>query len=316
MIPVKDAADVLGLSAVRLKQILKEDHLAFARSKNGYISVSHETLRDMMKSRGIRYKPTVATFGIEKGGAGKTTLTLLFALYASRIRGVKVAVLDVDPEASATQFLALESFDIAKSGTILEVFQHNRQIIDFLQPSRFTGVDFLPCRALSRRVDRFIADANPKKFLRQKMHGLTDMYDVILWDVPPSFSQLVAGAYLSSDIVVCLVNSDVFSLESLILTKEDITEMAERFEARKPEIRVLRNRFSEQRRNARESHAELQRDFPDELLPFQIKESAVIANAINDGMSPFEGRGNGELKAVFGDLFESLLKPVGGGLNA
>ena len=308
MIPVKDAAEVIGLSNVRLKQILKEEGFEFSRSKSGYITISHATLRAMMKSRGVKYQPTVATFGIEKGGAGKTTLTLLFALYASRLRGAKVAVLDVDPEASATQFLAPENFDISKSGTILEVFQHNRQIIDFLQPSRFTAVDFLPCRALSRRVDRFIADANPKTFLRQKMRGLREMYDIVLWDVPPSFSQLIAGAYLSSDIVVCIVNSDVFSLESLILTKEDIHEMADRFEAKKPDIRVLRNRFSAQRRNARESHIELQRDYADELLPFQVKESAVIANAINDGLSPFDGRGNADLKEVFSDLFESLVK--------
>ena len=219
-----------------------------------------------------------------------------------------MAVIDLDPEASATHFLMHENMDLSKSGTILEVFEHKRQIIELLQPSRFEGIDFLPSRAWARRVDRFVTNANPKTFLKQKMKGLSEHYDVVLFDVPPSFSQMIAAAYLSSDTVFCVVNSDVFSLESLVLTREDIIEMSERFEANCPEIKILRNRFSEQRRNARETHVELQKDFPTELLPFQVRESATIANAINDGINPFEGRNSGEIKGIFGDLFDGLMK--------
>jgi chromosome partitioning protein len=309
MIPIKDAAEAVGLSVVRMKQILKENALPHDRASNRYITVSHDVIRQVMKIKDVGYKHKVATFGIEKGGTGKSTMTLLFALFASRVRGAKVAIIDLDPEASATHFLMPNGFDLTKSGTILEVFEHNRQIIELLQPSRFEGIDFLASRAWARRVDRFVTNSNPKTFLRQKMNGLSEMYDIVLFDVPPSFSQMIAGAYLSSDMVFCVVNSDVFSLESLTLTKEDIIDMSDKFEAKRPAIRILRNRFSDQRRNARETHVELQRDFPDELLPFQVKESATIANAINDGVSPFEGRNSGELRSVFSDIFNALMKP-------
>jgi len=309
MLPVADAAAILGISPVRLKQILKEDGLPHARGPSGYITLEHGTLRDLMKARGIQYQSRVCTLGIEKGGTGKSTCSLLLSLYAARHRGAKVLLCDMDPEASASLFLAPDDFEIGTAGTILEVFSQGRQILDFVQSSRFPGVDFLPSRSVSRRVDKFIHNANPKKFLRERMVGLREIYDLVLFDVPPSFGPIHAACYLSSDYVAAIVNGDVFSLESLALTREDIFELAEKFDSKPPEFRVFRNRFGMNRRNAKETHAELQRDFSRELLPFFLRESAVVANCINDGRSPFEGRGNSDLKDVFGDLFDALMKP-------
>lgn len=308
MAGVSEIAAMLKLSPARVKQLITEANVPIERGANKYISLPAESVRQLLQLRGISYKPRTITFGIEKGGTGKTTISLLFSLYATSIRGARVGIIDLDPEASATLFLAGDDFDPSKAHSLLEVFESNEQIIERMVPSRFPGIDFLPARAKMRRLSRLADSSNPKNFLRKKMTGLKDAYDILLYDVPPTFTNVISSAYLASDAVVCIVNSDVFSLESLDLTIEDIHSAAESFECAVPDIKVLRNRFQAQRRGARETAMHLSKDYAEKVLPFQIKETSAISNAINDGINPFTLRRNEALKELFSDLFDSLIQ--------
>ena len=98
----------------------------------------------------------VASIAIEKGGVGKTILTLNTAAAAAK-RGYSTCILDLDPEACSTLFLAPDNTDFDQLGTILEVYSSDRQIIDFVTKSRFDGIDFLASKSKIRRTEKFIS---------------------------------------------------------------------------------------------------------------------------------------------------------------
>ncbi|RYE56619.1 MAG: ParA family protein [Sphingobacteriales bacterium] len=312
MIATKEASEHFGLTGPRLKQLVKENGIPTVKLPNGFLKFPNETMAKLNNLRNIKYRKTVATIAIEKGGSGKTVITLNLALTAARY-GLKVLVCDFDPECCASLFLAPDNVEWRDLGSIYEVFEKDKQIIDYTKPSRFEGVDFLPGKILVRRLDKTLDSKNPKNILSSKMKILREKYDLILFDLPPSFNKLCASSYLTSDVVICPVNSDVFSLDSLNLTIEDIESACTEFEANMPPIYVLKNRFAAdhmRRKASKVTSAELNRDFAESLLPMQIRASATIENCLNAGITLYDApkseTGIEEIKRAFYELFNFI----------
>lgn len=291
MITLPEAAALLGFSDARLKQIFKANpQLKYIqrRGKGTPNQIPHQTIQQLLMNRGLSFRKTYATIGQEKGGVGKSLLTVNTAINLVR-KGANGLIVDLDPEACATNLLLPDEFIGKQLSTIYEIFKHDGQIVDTIVPTRFDGLDLVPCRGKARRVDRMIADENPKFLLRARMMEL-EHYDFIFFEVPPTFSRLITAAYLTSEIVVMPTFPDTWSLESIALTIEDIKEDAKRFEAHIPEIKILLNKFNPTRKASKEAWSYLAQTYPDLFLPFQIKESAELQNSINDGACIFDLR--------------------------
>jgi chromosome partitioning protein len=306
----RDAAHYFGITMPRVKQLLTELNLPVIRDPKNHIQIPTESMRALAVARGFKIEPKVGTVAIEKGGTGKTVITLNLALTAARY-GRRTLICDFDPECCGTLFLAGPEFNWDDYDSFLEVFSEEDQIASCVQKSRFDGVDFLPAKSIMRKLDRDLVDHNPKTLLRKRMQGLLEMYDLILFDLPPSFTRLCASAYLTSDFVVCPVNSDIFSIESLKLTLEDIEEACEEYDVNRPQIYVLKNRFVETSKNkaSKDIGAELNREFPDLVLPFQIRASASLTNSLNSGLSIYDcpkETGIESIRSSFQDLLGVL----------
>lgn len=339
MMTVREASSLYEMSGHRLKQIIKEEKLEVHKLSNGYIRIPNATMSALNHLRDIQYQFKILTIGMEKGGLGKTILTINLAICAAR-KGLKVLVNDFDPECCASLFLAPDDTDWDELGSIREVFLNEKQILDYVIPSRFDGVDFLPSKSRVRKIDRQLDGQNPKHLLRKVSQGIEGYYDLVLNDVPPSFNNLCRASYLSSDIIICPVNDDVFSIDSLHLTIEDIEEACEEFEVEQPLTKVLRNKFTisskekssksspkekpskssstkktsddaaEPKRKLRKASydigAELNREFSDLLLPFHIRDTDSVKNALNEGYSFFDAPRDKymeEVKTAIEDLF-------------
>ena len=312
MITVKEAAEILSISTVRLKQIIKEEEYEIVREKNNYIKIPTATMKKIRLARGLESPCKVVVIALEKGGVGKTILTLNVASAAAK-KGYHCCILDLDPEACATLFLAKDDTDFDQLGTVLEVFSSKKNVMDFVVPSRFDGIDFLASKSKVRRTEKFISDKNPKHILNQKLSGMREYYDFIFLDLPPSYQTLQQTAYLTADQIIFPINNDVFSLDSLALTIEDIEETCKDFDANMPDYKILRNRYSKGRRNTRETTSELMQEYGDKVLPFQIKNSAAIENAINDGKMIFDLPGESMMKSNFEELLDVLVPDVNEG---
>lgn len=314
MITVPEVAEVLGCSDARIKQLLKADsNLEYVpgRGKGHPSKLPPKTIRQMLKERGLFFKKTIVTIGMEKGGVGKSLLTINAAINLSR-KGARVLLVDLDPEACATNLLLPDTVDLQALGSIYEIIKQDKQLRDIIIPTRYEGLDIVPCRGKARKVDRLVGDENPKFLLRNRLKG-TESYDLILFEIPPTFSRLISSAYLTSDLVVMPTFPDSWSLESIDLTIEDITEDAEKFECSVPDIKILMNKFNPTRTASKEAWAELTKHHPERILPFQVKDSAELQNTINNGISVFEVRrmGTAEIRQSL-NLLADLICPIQG----
>jgi chromosome partitioning protein len=139
-------------------------------------------------------------------------------------------------------------------------------------------------------AEKYVRDENLGTLIKSKLKGLTEVYDLILFEVPPTFSNIIASAYIASDVVVIPTFPDSWSLESVMLTIEDIQEESSKWQIKTPEIKVILNKFRPDRTASKDAWEMMMREFGSYVLPFQIKDSADLQNSINDGKSLFEIR--------------------------
>jgi len=307
MVTAHECAQLLSLTPVRTKQILKEmyEEEIIRTSANGKIKVTHSQIRGLIELRGAKYKQTTAVIGMEKGGVGKSLLTCNVAIKKAQL-GARVLVIDLDPESCATNLLLDDDHVGTDYKTILEILSNNLNFKDAILPTRFEGLDLIPCKGRARRADRYIRDENLGSLYKNKMEGLFDIYDLILFEVPPTFSNIIASAYISSEMVIMPTFPDSWSLESVMLTLEDIKEECDKWSVPVPKINVLLNKYRPDRSASKDAWNVLINDFSDMVLPFQIRESADLQNAINEGKSIFEIRASKVVKESITELADFI----------
>lgn len=308
MYGTSEISKILNLSRPRIKQICSENDISFLKTggSSSRIKFPPSSVRNLLGLKGLSFKKNIVTIGQEKGGIGKSLLTFNVASNLA-FMGAKVLVIDLDPEACTTNVL-IDSQEIEYK-TVYEVLKHDLQFKDVIVPTKYEGLDLVGCKGVARRAERLVNDQNPKKILRDKMKGLEE-YDLILFDIPPSFSRLISSAYLTSDLIIMPTFPDSWSMESLQLTLDDLEEECSQFEAKVPEVKVIMNKFLPDRKASKEAWKVLMENFSDYLLPFHIKESAGLQNTINDGISIFESSKYPEIKEALNSL-SSVICPLG-----
>lgn len=307
MANLRETANLLQVPMAELRSLLTDSErfpVRRGRAGRGNRRIPHATLRGLLAHYKKRFRPNIATIGIEKGGVGKSFLTVNAAVSLSR-KGCRCLLIDLDPQACATNLLLPDDTDYAMLPTTLEVYgSQEMRFRDAVSRTKCEGLDLVASKGKARRLHRALANADPKTILRERMEGL-DGYDLILFDVPPTFGDIITSAYLTSRLVVMPTLPDIWSIESIDLTLADIRDACEEFGCEPPACRVLLNRCATHRSATRDAAQELKENYADLLLPFEIRETAAIQNAINEGDTVFQSA-NHRIPADIRDALDRL----------
>lgn len=240
---------------------------------------------------------SVLTVGIEKGGVGKSAAAVNLASFFAA-RGMKVCLVDFDPQACATNFLLPDEADYSSLVTLLELFATpGLTVTDSAIQSRFEGVWLVPSKAGVRTISRMWSGVRFYEKVREVLlSGAHERFDMMIFDVPPSFSDRIAAAYMAADLVLMPVIPDSWSIESIALTLEDIRDTASEWKLRQPVVKLVLNRYNPNRKAGIESGDMIRGEYGDLLLDTVLSESSTVQNALNDG--------NSMLKAAYGKVRE------------
>lgn len=165
------------------------------------------------------------------GGETKTTLTLNLAAWYAR-QGLRVGVIDLDPQASLTKFLGLhldpDSPAWSAEATVLGVLTGRSPLPE---PITVAGFDVWP-------ANEYLNDAVPRLmqgvgFGRLREATLTLPYDVLLLDTMPGMGPLLIASLATADDVLVPVNS-IKGLHNF----EPLAQMIQEARAWSPELSV------------------------------------------------------------------------------
>lgn len=170
----------------------------------------------------------------QKGGVGKTTTAINLSAALAKA-GKKVLIIDLDPQGnSSLTFLDHLTIDQSIYDVLVEV-QANIEAI--IRPTKVEGLDILPARInLAKIESKLIGEFDAPFRLKDRIEGLTKIYDYIIIDTPPTLGLITVNALVASDYLIVPIQPSYFALEGT----DDLLETVEKVKARpNPNLQVL-----------------------------------------------------------------------------
>lgn len=151
----------------------------------------------------------------QKGGVGKTTITLNLAACISYYYNKKVLLIDCDQQGNISSYLDIAG-ENSEAPTLADYLSGSMGFADIVQHYHFEkklnftkkrscDLDLIPCNTTLKDVE--ITDAE----IMGKLIAGTD-YDVVLFDCPPAMSDASISALIASDYVLVPAIADSDSL--------------------------------------------------------------------------------------------------------
>ena len=165
------------------------------------------------------------TIGNSKGGAGKTTTSLLVAYELSK-RGERVLFVDFDPQSNSTRTLFKTFYEDGVSGEVRTVFEGLRDkdlASSILRP--IDTLHFIPSAQDTTNFASLLDDKNEFTYFRGQIEKIDGDYDYIFFDTPPTtFSDFLNSSLAASDYFVVVSEVSSYSFEGI----SDFYEVADR----------------------------------------------------------------------------------------
>lgn len=149
----------------------------------------------------------------QKGGVGKTTTTVNLGACLAYV-GKKVLLIDSDAQGNATSGLGVRKPDVKQDiydvlvnevpikETIIETARENLSIVPATLQLAGAEIELTSMMARESRLKSALAE-------------VSDEYDFILVDCPPSLGHLTINAFTASDAILIPVQCEYYALEGL-----------------------------------------------------------------------------------------------------
>jgi chromosome partitioning protein len=149
----------------------------------------------------------------QKGGVGKTTTVVNLATYLA-IDGERVLVIDLDPQGNATSGFGIDRTRLERS--VYEAIVDGAPIVDLLVDTPVAGVRLVPSAVALAGAEIELAPLERReRRLAQALVAVSNSFDYIFIDCPPSLGLLTVNALTAADAVLIPIQSEYYALEGL-----------------------------------------------------------------------------------------------------
>jgi chromosome partitioning protein len=247
-------------------------------------------------------KTRVLALANQKGGVAKTTTTLNLGV-AFAERGLRVLLIDLDPQGNLTMSQGMNPDTIERS--MFDVLVHRHPIADVIATREvdiavasidLAGADM----ALASQIGR-------ERALQKALEPVKDRYDYILIDTPPSLGLLTINAFVAADGVIVPVQTEYLSLRGLVQLENTLGMVRDNLNPHVAIIGILPTMYDKRVGHSREADDILRENFGKLVFNTRIRRTVRFAEAPVKGSSIIAYEPDGEAAALYRDLAKEVL---------
>jgi chromosome partitioning protein len=244
----------------------------------------------------------VIAFANQKGGVAKTTTTLnLAAAFAEQ--GHRVLCVDMDPQGNLTMSQGIDPDSLEQS--MFDVLVHDISIREVIRRREIdvacASIDLAGAEiAMSTKIGR-------ERSLTKALRAVSEDYDWIFVDTPPSLGLLTVNALTAANQVIVPVQCEYLSMRGLLQLQNTLSMIRENLNPDVQIAGILPTMVDTRTLHAKEALEILEENFGDRVFGARIRKTVRFAEAPVKGMSVLKYDPSGKAADAYRQLAKEVL---------
>ncbi|MCD7950612.1 MAG: AAA family ATPase [Erysipelotrichaceae bacterium] len=246
----------------------------------------------------------------QKGGVGKTTTSVNLAA-ALAYMGKKVLLIDIDPQANATQGIGVDRS--ALDLTVYDAIIDSTPLKDIIIKSNVEGLDIVPANIDLAGVEIELSQVKTGREQRLKyvLDNEKNNYDYVIIDCPPALGLLNTNALTAADTVLIPVQCEYYALEGLTQLLNTILLTQKTFNRKLTIEGVLLTMLDARTNLGTEVSQEVRKYFKEKVYDVVIPRNIKLSEAPSEGLNIFDYDKTSQGAIAYSKLAKEVVKRNG-----